>query len=212
MTIGLQYWFHFWHTSWINHSITSLCNLMDCSTPGFPSPRTCSNSCPLSQWCHPTTSSSAVPFSSCLQSFPAPQSSLINRFFASGGQSIGASASASVIPVNIQNWFPLGLTGLISLKSKRVNHRYTYVPFLLNLPPSSSPFPRLQVITEPQFAFPESYNRFPLAIYLHMLVYMHPCYFLQVLFEKYILSQEYNIPHEDWKWGGAYSYIFSVIS
>ena len=83
-----------------------------------PSPRACSNSCPLSQWCHPTISSSVVPFSSCLQPFPAAGSFLMSWLFTSGGQSIGASASASVFPKNIQDWFPLGWTGLISLQSK----------------------------------------------------------------------------------------------
>ena len=82
------------------------------------SPRACSNSCPLSRWCHPTISSSVVPFSSCLQSFPASGSFPMSQFFASGGQSIGASASASAIPKNIQDWFPLELTGLISLLFK----------------------------------------------------------------------------------------------
>ena len=81
-------------------------------------PEACSNSCPLSQWCHPTILSSVVSFSSCLQSFPASGSFLSSQFFTSGGQSIGASASASVLPVNIQDWFPLGLTGLITLLSK----------------------------------------------------------------------------------------------
>ena len=85
-----------------------------------PSPGACSNSCPLSRWCHPTISSSVVPFSSCLQSFPASASFLMSQFFTSGGQSIGASASASVLPMNIQGWFPLELTGLISLQSKGV--------------------------------------------------------------------------------------------
>ena len=85
-----------------------------------PNPRDCSNSCPLSQWCQPTISSSVVPFSSCLQSFPASGSFPMSQFFASGGQSIGASASASVIPMNIQDWSPLGWTGWISLLSKRL--------------------------------------------------------------------------------------------
>ena len=76
-----------------------------------------SNSCPLTQWCHPTISSSVVPFS-CLPSFPASGSFQMSQFFASGGQNIGASASASVLPLNIQDWFPVGLTGLISLKFK----------------------------------------------------------------------------------------------
>ena len=77
-----------------------------------------SNSCPLSQWCHPTISSSVVPFSSRLQSFPASGSFPMSQFFTSGGQSIRVSASASVLPMNIQDWFPLGWTGLISLQSK----------------------------------------------------------------------------------------------
>ena len=80
------------------------------STPGA-----CSSSCPLSQWCHPTISSSVVPFSSCLQSFPASGSFPMSQFLVSGGQSIGVSASASVLPMTIQGWFPLGWTGLISL-------------------------------------------------------------------------------------------------
>ena len=82
------------------------------------SPGICSNSCPSSQWCHPTISSSVVPFSSCLQSFPASGSFPKSQFFTSGGQRIGASASASVLPMNIQDWFPLGLTDLITLQSK----------------------------------------------------------------------------------------------
>ena len=79
-----------------------------------PTPRVYSNSCPLSWWCHPTISSSVVPFSSRLQSFPASGSFPMSQFFASGDQSIGVSASASVLPMNIQNWFPLGWTGWIS--------------------------------------------------------------------------------------------------
>ena len=79
-----------------------------------PSPRVYLNLCPSSRWCYPTISSSVIPFSSCLQFFPVWYwSFLMSQFFASGGQSIGASASASVLPMNIQNWFPLGLTGLI---------------------------------------------------------------------------------------------------
>ena len=80
-----------------------------------PTPRVHPNPCPLSRWCHPTISSSVVPFTSCLQSFPASGSFPITQFFESGGQRIGASASASVLPVNIQDWFPLGL---IFLQSK----------------------------------------------------------------------------------------------
>ena len=77
-----------------------------------------SNSCPLSQWWHPNVSSSVIPSSSCLQSFPASGSFQMSQFFASGGKSIGVSASASVLPMNIQDWFPLRWTGWISLPSK----------------------------------------------------------------------------------------------
>ena len=83
-----------------------------------PTPRAYSNSCPLHWWCRPTISSSVILFSSRLQSFPASGSFPMSHFFTSGGQSIGASASALVFPMNSQDWFPLGLTGLISLPSK----------------------------------------------------------------------------------------------
>ena len=83
----------------------------------LPSLRACSNSRPLSQWCHPTILSTVVPFS-CLQSFPASVSFPMSQFFTSGGQNIGTSASTSVLPMNIQDWLPLGLTGWISLQSK----------------------------------------------------------------------------------------------
>jgi len=82
------------------------------------SPGVFSNSCPLSWWCYLTISSPAAPFSFCLQSFPASGSFLMSWLFPSGGQSIGASASASILPMNIQGWFHLGLIGLISLQSK----------------------------------------------------------------------------------------------
>ena len=85
----------------------------------------CSNSCPLSRWCHPTISSSVVPFSSCLQSFPASGSFLMSQFFASRGQSIGAYPSATVLPLNIQDWVPLGLTAFISLQSKRLSRVFS---------------------------------------------------------------------------------------
>ena len=83
-----------------------------------PSPTHRACSCPLSWWCHPTISSSVVPFSSRLQSFPASGSFQMSQFFASGGQSIGVSASASVLPMNTQDWFPLGWTGRICWQSK----------------------------------------------------------------------------------------------
>ena len=93
-----------------------------------PTPRVHLNSCPLSQWCHPTISSSVIPFSSCLQSFPVSGSFPVTRLFASGGQSIGASASASVLPMDIQDWFPLRLTGLISLLSKKHSQKSSPAP------------------------------------------------------------------------------------
>ena len=78
-----------------------------------PTPGACSNSCPSSRWCHSTISSSVIPFSSCPQSFPASGSFPVSQFFTSGGQSVGVSGAASVLPVNIQDWFPLGWTGWI---------------------------------------------------------------------------------------------------
>ena len=84
-----------------------------------------SNACLLSRWCHPTILSSAIPFSSCLQSFPASGSFPISQLFASDGQSIGASASASVLPMNIQDWFPLGWTGWIPLQSKGLSRVFS---------------------------------------------------------------------------------------
>ena len=83
-----------------------------------PTPGTCANSCQWNWWCHPTISSSVIPFSSCIQSFPASGSFLMNQLFSPSGQSIGASASASVLPMNIQDWFPLGWTVWISLLSR----------------------------------------------------------------------------------------------
>ena len=90
-----------------------------------PTPGACSNSCPLSRWCHPTISSSVSPFSSCLQYFPASGSFPVSQFFTSGGQIIGVSASASVLPVNTQDWFPLGWTGWISLQSKGLSRVFS---------------------------------------------------------------------------------------
>ena len=90
-----------------------------------PTGRAFSNSCPLSRWCHPTISSSVIPFSSHLQSFPASGSFQMSQFLASGGQSIGVSASASVLPVNTQEWSPLGWTGWISLQSKGLSRVFS---------------------------------------------------------------------------------------
>ena len=90
-----------------------------------PTPRVYPNSCPLSQWGHLTISSSVSPFSSYLQSFPASGSFHMSQFFASGGQSIGVSASAPVLPMNIQDWFPLGWTGWVSLLSKALSRIFS---------------------------------------------------------------------------------------
>ena len=101
-----------------------------------PPPKACSNSLmslwwviddiqPLSQWWHPTISSSVIPFSSCLQSFPASGSFQMSQFFTSGGQSIGTSASASILPMNIQDWSPLGWTSLIPLQSKGLSRVFS---------------------------------------------------------------------------------------
>ena len=108
--------------------------------PPCPSPTLVvySNSCPLSQWCHPTISSSVIPFSSCLQSFPTSESLQMSPFFTLGGQSIEVSASTSVLPMNIQDWFPLGWTGWISLQSKGLSRifsdtsiqKHQFFPFL----------------------------------------------------------------------------------
>ena len=90
-----------------------------------PTPGIHPNSCLLSRWCHPTISSSVIPFSSHLQSFPASGSFQVSQLFTSGGQSSTVSASASVLPMNIQDWFPLGWTGWISLKSKGPSRVFT---------------------------------------------------------------------------------------
>ena len=113
--------------------ITQSCPTL-CDPPGLqharflcplPTPEACANSCPSSQWCHPTISSSVVLFSSGLQSFPVSGSFPMSQLFTSGDQSTGASASASVFPVNIQDWFPLGLTGWISLQSKGLSRVFS---------------------------------------------------------------------------------------
>ena len=95
--------------------------------PPFPSPTpgVHPNPCPLSQWCYQTTSSSVVPFSSCPQSFPVSRSFQMSQLFASGGQSIGVSASASILPMNTQDWSPLGWTGWISLQFKGLSRVFS---------------------------------------------------------------------------------------
>ena len=93
-----------------------------------PTPRVYPNSCPLSRWCHLTISTSVVPFSSCLKSFLTSGSFQMRQLFASGGQSIGASASTSVLPMNTQDWSPLGWTGWISLQSKGLSQESSPAP------------------------------------------------------------------------------------
>ena len=109
------------HFTSVTQFYPTLCDPMDCSTPGFPVhhqlPEFTQTQRPSSQWFHPTISSSVIPFSH-FQSFPASGSFPISQFFASGGQSIGVSASTSVLTMNIQDWFPLGWTGWISFHPK----------------------------------------------------------------------------------------------
>ena len=100
-----------------------------------PTLRACSNLCPSSRWCHPTISSSVISFSSCLQYFLASGSFPMSQFFASGGQSIGASAS--VLPMSIQDWFPLGLTGLMSLQFKELSRIFSNITVQKHQCPSS---------------------------------------------------------------------------
>ena len=112
----------------VAQSLPTLCNPKDFNMPDFPVHRqlpVCSHSCPSSWWCHPTISS-VVPFSSCPQSFPASGSFPVSQFFTSGGQNIGVSASTSVLPMNIQDWFPLGWTGRISLQSKGLSSLFQH--------------------------------------------------------------------------------------
>ena len=116
--------------SWVTQSCPTLYDPMDCSMLGFPAhhqltPGICSNSCPLSPWCNLTISFSAIPFLFCPQSFPAWGSFPRSQFFASGGQSTGVSASTSVLPMNTQDWFPLGWTGWISLQSKGLSRVFS---------------------------------------------------------------------------------------
>ena len=114
----------------VAQSCLALCDPMDCCSPGFsvhpsPTPRAYSNSCPLNRWFHPTTSSLLLLFSSCLQSFPASGSFPVSQFYASGDKNIGVSASASVLPMNIQDWSPLGWTSWISLQSKGLSRVFS---------------------------------------------------------------------------------------
>ena len=111
----------------VTKSCPTLFDPMDCSTSASfsLSPGACSNSCPLSQWCHPTISSSVIPFASCPQSFPASGPFQMSQLFLSGGQSIGVSASTSVLPMNTQDWSHLGWTGWTSLQSKGLSRVFS---------------------------------------------------------------------------------------
>ena len=103
----------------------TLCDPMNCSTPGLPVHHQLPDSCPSSQWCHPAISSSVVPFSSCLQFLPASGSFPMSQLFASGGQSIGVSAFTSFLPKNTQDWSPLEWTGWISLQPKGLSRVFS---------------------------------------------------------------------------------------
>ena len=129
-------WWCIYYNPWtyqfssVAHSCLTLCDPMDCMqyarlTCPSPSLRACSNSYPLSRWCHPTISSFVVPLSSCLQFFPASGYFPMSRFFASGGQSTGTSALVPVFPMTIQSWFSLELTGLISLQFKGLSRVFS---------------------------------------------------------------------------------------
>ena len=113
----------------VAQSHPTFCKPMNCSMPGLPgpspTPRAYPNSCPLSRWCRPTISCSVVPFSSCPQSLTASGSSPMSQLFAWGGQNTGVSASASVLPMNIHDWFPLGWPGWISLQSKGLSRVFS---------------------------------------------------------------------------------------
>ena len=134
ITISLEMIYHY--TKIVSQSLSRiwLCKPMELQHARLPSPspspRICSNSFPWNQWCHPTISSSFVPFSSCLLSFPGSESFLMSWLFASGGQSVGTSTSHSDLPMTIQNLFPLGLTVLTSLLYKELSFLFYHLPFI----------------------------------------------------------------------------------
>ena len=127
--------FHSVQFSSVAQSCPALCNPVDCSTPGLPVHQQLLEMTQThvhwSRWCHPTISSSVVPFSSCLQSFPTSRFFQMSQLFASGGQSIGVWASASVFPMNIQDWSPLGGTGWISLQPKGLWRVWDVINYVL---------------------------------------------------------------------------------
>ena len=145
-----------------------------------PPPRVYPNSCPLSWWCHPTTSSSVIPFSSCSQSFPTSGSFQMSQLFASGGQSIGVSASTSVLPMNTQDWSPLRWTGWISLQSKKTlksllqphsskaSVLWFSAFFIVQLSHPYMPSGSIHTVTSVRFLFFKWQNSIPLCIYIHI--------------------------------------------
>ena len=149
-------------------------------------PGVCSNSCPLSQWLHPTISSSAVPFF-CLQSFPASGSFPVSWLFKSGGQSIGASASASVLPVNIHGWFPLRLTGWISLLFKG-SQESSLAPQFKSINSLALSLLYGPALTSIHLTFPHvmSIKLLKYHIYIHICVYIYVCVYIYInIFSKY---------------------------
>ena len=127
-SVGAEKWNQF---SSVTQLYLTLCDPMDCSMPGrqnsgpSSTPRVYPNPCPLSRWCHPTVSSSVIPFSSCPQSFSASGSFQLSQLFASGGKIIGVSASTSVLPMNTQDWSPVGWSGWISLQSEGLSRVFS---------------------------------------------------------------------------------------
>ena len=154
-----------------------------CQAPlSYMSPRVCSNSCPLSRWCYLTISFSAAIFSFCLQSFLALGCFLVNWLLASGGQSIGASASATVLPVNIQGWFPLELTGLISLQPKELSRVFSST-----------------IIWKHQFlgAQPSLWTN----SHRGLLIYMYRIfYYILLVEEEWVLNKEIVKASVTWNW------------
>ena len=150
-----------------------------------PIPKASSNSCPLSQWCPPTISSSSAPFSSCPQSFPASGSFPVSQLFPSGGQNIGTSASATILPMNIQGWFPLGLSGLIYLQSKGLS-RVSPAPQFESISSSA-----LSLLHSPNFTAVQDHWK------SHNFDYMQLCQQGDVSTFSYTAYVSYNFPSKE---------------
>ena len=172
------FWWWKWYISWwgwvlnqFSRSVASNClqphEPQHARPPcASPTPGVHPNLCPLSQWCHPTISSSVVPFSSCPQFFPASGSFQMSQLFVSGGQSIGVSASAPVLPMNIQDWLPLGWTGWISLQSKGLSRVFsnTWLYSCMNLAKLSTL--KTPPFTNAMLLLTKIYNEFTNSIFL----------------------------------------------